>query len=314
MAKIGDKLQSLPKYWLFAILFLVTSIPLFHPLSVPTPPDDGSADLYAHLMQVPAGSTILLASDWTNSTRGDSKGQFVAIIKILADRKLKAAIYSTADAQAPRVARDTIAEINAVRVKNGQPPYSQWNDWVSLGFYPSAEGQLSSIATDLRKAFASKTEQNPATGEQQDVFESPVLQKIYKLSDCALSFTITASKTSDLTVERLLHKTPLVLMVTGVMGPQTQNYYYSGQIVGLAIGVKGAYDLETLMAKGLNVPGGIVSTKIPASAPPLSNQTDVQSIGTLFYPPLQFALWLLIIMVVIGNVGMALSKMGAQSK
>ena len=41
-----------------------------------------------------------------------------------------------------------------------------------------------------------------------------------------------------------------MFMVTGVMVPETRNYFASGQITGLVGGVKGVYDLEGLMEKG----------------------------------------------------------------
>jgi len=51
---------------------LCSSIPLFSKIVVPREPVPASIDLYKTLMTIPEGSTILLESDWTLSTRGES--------------------------------------------------------------------------------------------------------------------------------------------------------------------------------------------------------------------------------------------------
>lgn len=306
-ATLGEKLQAMPRNWLYFILFVVSSIPLFFSINLPNKPDPASIDLYAHLMAVPEGKTILLASDWTNSTRGESMGSFEALIKILAARHVKLAIYSTADPQAPRIARDTIERLNKERRAKNLPTYDRWKDWVSLGYYPSAEGTLLSISTDLRKAFAGKTEINPDTKQSTSVFESPVLTNVKVLGDCAMAITDTASKTSDLTIERFGGKTQIAFLVTGVMGPETVVYYASGQIVGLAAGVKGVYDLETLMTTGVNTPAGPRFEKAAGEIPPIT-EPGVTGKGTAYYPTLHVDLFLLILFIAIGNIGMFMSK------
>jgi hypothetical protein len=78
------------------------------------------------------------------------------------------------------------------------------------------------------------------------------------------------------------------------MVPETRNYYTSGQITGLVGGVKGVYDLETLMKQGF--PG-----------------MESKGKGTAYYLALHFALGLLILTVIIGNVAMLLAGKRARS-
>jgi hypothetical protein len=116
-----------------------------------------------------------------------------------------------------------------------------------------------------------------------------VLKDIRKVADFPILIVLTASNTSNIVIERLYGKVPLGMMVTGVMGPETQVYYDSHQLVGLSKGLKGVYDMETLMDK--DFPGQLNKDQ-----------------GSLYYPTLHFALTLLILAVIIGNVGMALSR------
>lgn len=305
----GEKLQSLPKGILYLILIIFTSAPLFVSIAVPNKPEDTAIDLYRQIMQLPEGSTVLIASDWTNSTRGESGGQFESLMKIFMRRNIKTAIYSTGGPECPQVARDSIANLNNLRRAKGQPEYKRFQDWVSLGFLPDSEAAGQSIANNFRQTFINKTDIPEGRGPT-NVFQSPVLADKTKLSDFAMVIIITASKTSTISIERFYGKVPISLAVTGVMGPESQVYYASGQVVGLATGLKGLYDLETLMEHGINVKGDkktIKTSRFPDEVKGW-NGMDNKGRGTRYYPTLHFALGLLILAVVVGNIGMFLSK------
>ncbi len=284
----AEKLQSISKSWIYLVLIIFTSVPLFLTgLKVPNDPEKSTIDLYSAIMAIPEGKTILIESDWTNSTHGESGGQFKALMRLIARKKLKACIYTAADPQAPKVSRDTLRSLNDEFKKSGIV-FNEWTEWVNLGYFPSAEATTVSMASDVRKAFSGKKAKSP-DGTQRDVFASPVLSDIHNINDFPLLIVLTASNTSNVVIERLYGKVKLAMMVTGVMGPETQVYYDSHQLVGLAKGLKGDYDMETQMEK--DFPG----------------QTNLDQ-GALYYPTLHFALFLLIIMVVLGNVGMAMAR------
>ncbi len=293
MAKVerslGEKLQSLPKPVLYTILILVTSIPQFFPVPVPNLPSKSSVDVFTILTTIPEDKPVLIGSDWTTSTRGESGGLFKAMIRILMRRNIKFAIYTTADPQAPQVAKDVIRVLNEERRVNGQRPYENWNDWISIGYFANPEGTANSINNDVRAAFADKRSPD-AAGAMKPVMDSPVLAGVRSVADFSTLALVTASNTSNVTIERVT-KVPLVMMVTGVMGPETQVYYESGQLKGLAIGLKGCYDLETLMSR--QWPGKEFVN--------LDN-------GAKYYPTLHLALLLLIAAVVAGNVGMFMTR------
>jgi hypothetical protein len=298
---LGDKLQSINRTWLFLILFVVTSVPLLIPnIKLPNRTDVPVQDLYKKIMTIPEGSTVLIESDWTNSTRGESGGQFAALMRVLMRRHIKACIYTAADPQAPEVARNALLELNKEQTAGNLPTYDEWNDWVHLGFFPSAEGTSVSIGNDVRKAFAGK-KATPPGGKKTDVFQSPVLKDIHSVRDFQVLIVLTASNTSNVVIERLFGKVPLAMMVTGVMGPETQVYYDSHQLLGLSKGLKGVYDLENMMDDGVNIGG----TQLPPFKGPGIINHDL---GTKYYPTLHAALFLLILAVIAGNVGMFLSR------
>jgi hypothetical protein len=306
---MGERLQSLPKPIIYLILILCTSIPLFVEIEVPNEPVESTIDYYAQLMALPEGSTVLLMSDWTGSTRGESKGAFRSTMKVLMRKNAKVAIFSTADPQAPRVAQDAINELNEERKRKNLPTFNRWENWVNLGYFPDAEAAINGLANDLKGAFNGRKD-FPPNSPPRDVFQSPVLQGKRRVEDFPLMLVITASKTSNFTVERVSGRAPLAFAVTGVMVPETQVFYQSKQITGFCGGLKGVYDLEQLMESGINFPDK-ASAKIKSDKhdtvegfPDPSNKGQ----GTRYYPTLHVALALMIIMVIIGNVGMILVK------
>jgi hypothetical protein len=315
---LGDRLQSLPKGVLYLILIVVMSIPLvfMKGCKVPGKTEESTVDLFYKLMTLPEGSTVLLSSDWTNSTAGESAGQFDSLMRILMRRNIKVCIFTSADPQAPQVARDELMVLNEERKKEGDKPYEQWNDYLILGYFPNAEGTLNAIRSNVRKAFEGKKKLPPGETVPRDVFLSPVLQNIKRVEDFQMVLVITASKTSNITIERLSDKLSadgkLGMMVTGVMGPETQVYYASGQLVGLSKGLKGVFELEQMMGKGLNNPD-FATAEIRSEK---YKDTPIQGFpgkqnegkGTKYYPTLHFALGLLILAVIIGNIGMAMSR------
>jgi hypothetical protein len=316
---LGEKLQSLPKPLLYLILILCTSVPLFINMRTPNTPNPESIDMYAWVSRVEPGSTVLIASDWTSSTRGESGGQFEALVRVLMRRGIRFAVYSSADPQAPQVFTDAVQRVNISRTDQGQPAYEHWNDWINLGYLPNAEAAGQAIANNVRTAFQARRVIPPGTRELRGVFDSPVMANIRDLSDFPLIIIVTASKTSTISIERFYGKVPISLMVTGVMGPESLNYYATGQIVGMLNGLKGLYDFEQMMEVGVNweeAPNGqtVRASQTSESFAGFPGMPDNKGNGHRYYPTLHFALTLLILCVIIGNIGMFLSKKGAKKR
>jgi len=289
-SNIGEKLQSLPRPALYAILLIITSISVLVPVKLQTEPSKPSRDFYTIVQNLPTDRPVLISSDWTNSTRGESAGSFKALIRMLMRRGIKFCIFSMADPNAPQVAKDTIDFINEERQKAGEKPYERWNDWVNAGYFPNAEAISNNINNNFKNAFQDKKTPNE-TGTPTPIFESPVLKgKVSSVADFSAMFIVTGSKTSNIAIERI-NKVQLVMMVTGVMGPETLVYYDSGQVKGLVAGLKGLFDVEKQMNDNTDYQG----------------KTNYDN-GGKYYPPLHLNLALLVTAVIVGNLGMYLAK------
>lgn len=310
---LGDKLQSFPRWGLYLVLILATAIPLFKPVDVPNKPTEEAVDFYANLMSLPEGSKVLVASDWTGSTRGESGGSFDAMMKILMRKNCKIALYSTGDPQAPQVAKDAIGRLNAERKLKGERVYKNFEDWVHLGYFANSEGTTGGIGNNLRVIF-SGVKVYPEGQGATPVLNSPVFEGVNSIADFKMLILVTASKTADIIVERLYGKIPLAFQVTGVMVPETRNYYTSKQIVGMIGGLKGVYDLEQLMEYGINSPDKAtarIKSNRYETIPGWPGQAN-KGKGTRYYPTLHVAIVLLILTVIIGNIGMLMSRRSAK--
>lgn len=303
----GDKLLSVPRWVWFILLVLATAIPLRFPQEIPNDPSDSAADLYRELMALPEGSTVIIQSDWTNSTRGESRGQFDALLRILMRKKVKFGLMSVADTQAPEVARNAIDDINRERVLAKQPEYKRWDDWVNLGYFPNAEGKGQEIAQNIRDAFKGIRDKN-RNGIEDDVLKSPVMANIKKVGDLSAFIIVTGTKSIIIAIERLQKEVKMLGMVTGVMGPETLNYYLSSpkQLKGLSAGLKGVYDMESMMENGVNT-GKNKVRNFSEQIPGWPGEKNIDK-GSKYYWALHVAIGLLIIAVIIGNVGVLLTR------
>lgn len=306
---LAQKLQAMPRLALYLILAgAITATLLFSKSELPKKPDPSTIDLFASLMQLPDGSAVILQSDWTVSTRGESGGATEALLRILMRKNIKFVLYSAADPQAPQVARDAVMRINAERKADNQREYKPWEDYIELGYFPNAEALGQAMANNIRSAWAGKKYPNPQ-GQPEDVFKSPVLQGISKVDDFPMMINITASQTVDVIVERMAGKVKLGFLVTGVMGPETTVYYKAHQVEGVSVGLAGVVDLETMMQKGIDPEGANGAVRAPGR-PAIPGFAGMKNFarGMNYYPALHVAMFLMILAVVIGNIGMVLAR------
>lgn len=304
-----DILQNIDRRILYVVLALMTSIPLFFKVAIPVIPDDYSKSLYSALQNIPEDKTVFIQSDWTLSTRGENAGHLEAALRILMARKIKFAIFSVGDAQAPGVFRDVVRRINLERKNANLTEYKPWENYVDLGYFPNAEGTLQAIGGDVRKVFDKKRIRD-TEGAERGVFESPVLAKINDIGNVGLYLVITASNTIDRAVERISAKTSLACMCTGVIGPSTLPWFQSGQLKGVAIGLKGVYDIEFLMKNGLNLdtPTSVRWPEKPDAKAEVVSEGTTLDRGAKYYLSFHFAIFLLIGAVITGNVCMFISR------
>jgi hypothetical protein len=309
------KAQALDRRIIYLVLVVCVTLGLYIPGEIPNKkPDPSSTALYQQLTNFDLNRPVFVQSDWTNSTRGENAGHLEALLRILIARKQKFAIFSLADPQAPQVARNVLAAVNKELPKEQR--LVKGVDYLDLGFFPNAEGTTQAMAINLRNAWGTRVITMPDRS-RRNIFDTEVLKGVNRIQDIAAMVYVTASNTVDVGIQRLSGKVPLLCMCTGVVGPQMLPYFREGQLSGLAIGLKGVYDIETIMAYGVNhVADGKTEATIADPAfdgviQPMEGYVH-EGRGKKYIAALNVALALMIFAVVFGNIAMAMAK--AQEK
>lgn len=306
---IGERLLSIPRSLLFLLLVIATTVPLFKPFDVPRMPGKPSIDFFTELKNMPEGATVAVQTDWTNGTRGESRPQFDGLMRVLMRQGIKIAFCTVGDPQAPQVARDVLAELNEERKASGQPEYKEWRDYVFMGYFPGAEGTGTAFGASFRNSIKNKRSKDEA-GVERPIVESPVLKGVEKIGDLSAYIVITGTKSSQIMIERLGQKVKMLALVTGVMGPETLTYYSTGQLSGLIVGLKGAYDLEGIMQDGIPAEKSPTGQEIAGYTGQEFKNIDK---AARYVGPLHAAVGLMILAIILGNVGVLLTRKRGQS-
>jgi hypothetical protein len=222
----------------------------------------------------------VVQSDWTMSTQGESQGQFQALIKLLVRKKIRFVVTSVSDAACPDVAQANIEEV-LEKEPNGKE-FQENRYWKVAGYFPNAENHTSGMVNNIRKELAPKK-----------VTKLPVMNGIDDLSDAKAVIVVTGTSSIRLWYERMNNKTTLGLMCTAVMSGENIPYWLSRQSVGIVIGAKGAYDFET---------------ELHDAYPDAQYQGLNYSTGRQYMSPLAFALFFLVLAVVVGNIAMSQAR------
>jgi hypothetical protein len=273
--KFWKTLFSVDRRVLYLILIVLVCWQVLKPIDAKNIVLPASADLYNYLSSLKKGDVVLIESDWTTSTQGESKGQFKALMRLLM-RKGVHFVITSIDPQAPVIAGLVVEEV----VKEEGIPYRQGVDWAMGGYFPNAENHVTSMVNNIRRELSPK-----------GIMNAPFLRNINDLSELQGVILVTASSSINLWYERIRNKAPLMLMCTAVMAGENFPYYTSRQLEGLVIGAKGAYDFETLLSQEFPDPKYI----------------NFQA-GRRYMSPLFFALMLLVVSVVLGNIAMLVLK------
>jgi hypothetical protein len=281
--KFWEALYAIDRRVLYAILIVMCSWQVLQPIDVPNVPLPMSKAMYDYIDSLKEGDLVIVESDWTTSTEGESKGQFKALMRQLMRKKIRFVITSI-DPLAPVIARLSIEEV----IKEEPPSayrYKDGVDYAIAGYFPNAENHVVGMVNNVVRELTPK-----------GIPSKPVFQGIRDISDAKAVILATASSSITRWYERIRNKTVVGLMCTAVMAGENIPYYASGQLFGMVIGAKGAFDYETLLDEQYKE-GGYINMQR----------------GKRYMSPLFFALLLLILSVAVGNIAMfILRKRGNQ--
>ncbi|MBA3726659.1 MAG: hypothetical protein H0W86_09460 [Armatimonadetes bacterium] len=281
--KFWQTLYAVDRRVLYAILIVLVAWQVLMPITVPNVVLPMSQSMFDKVDSMKEGSLVLVESDWTTSTGGESRGQFKGLVRHLIRKRVRF-ILTAIDPLAPGIARIAVGEVLKEEPTDAAR-YVEGTDWAVAGYFPNAENHVLSMVTNVRKTLGTK-----------GITDMPIMRGIKDLSDFEAVILVTASSSINVWYERIRGKAPIGLMCTAVMAGENIPYYASGQLFGMIIGAKGAFDYEDLLNTAYSD----------------KKFVNYQS-GRRYMSPLFFALVLLIVSVIVGNVAMVvLRKRGVQ--
>lgn len=279
-----DRLQRVDRRALYLILLIVVAIPTLFPVTIPNVPLQTSVDLWDTIQATPEDKIVLLSSQWSQGTRGESRAQASAILTHLMKRKIRFAIVSFVPAASQVI-------LDLTREKAREFGYVYGRDWVHFGFQPSPANYVKAINNDMLTS-GGAPRKDAVTNEP--LSSLPVMAGITKTTDIHIVVEMSASATHTYWVQFLRQPGPQIgFTPTSVMAPEAIPYYQSGQLAGILWGARGAYDYEQLNNERLGA---------------------AYSYGRQYMGPLAFAFMLIILSVAVGNIAMFMSRRNAEEE
>ena len=272
-----DRLQTIDRRIIYAVLLVVILIPLFFPITLPTYPSKQSQDFYDTVERVAKESPkklIIIDGWWSPGTRGENQWQAQAVVTHLMRRHMHFAILSF-DTQ-----NNTVMQTQIVEPLAQKYGYVYGQDYVNWGFRPAAVfvPTLKGLVTDIPHTVKKDYKGVP-------IEQVPVMKGIRTRDDIGAVVEITPSATAEtwLGLFEQNNSPPFLFAPTAVMAPTYYPYLDTKQIAGMLTGIKGAGDYEHLLIN--------------------ANLLDKPSFGTGAAGALSLVYALMILLIILGNVG-----------
>ena len=240
MSRIEDvflKIGSVDRRWIFLIIAAVVILPLLVPIGLPIRATNTTKDVYDAIERLPAGSNVLLSTEYSPSTRPENHPMTISILRHLFKNNHKVFITCLwPDGQF--MAQDAL---NQVAKNEFNKVYGE--DYVFLGFRPGNEAVVKGIVSNIRKIYTVDV-------YQKKIDEIPLMKGINNFKD--FDFLFSSSAGFPGTIEWVQYASdptgvPMASGVTSIQVNEVMPYVQAGQMVGVLAGMPGAAEYESLI-------------------------------------------------------------------
>jgi hypothetical protein len=252
--KIFERISNLDRRIIFLAIALAVVIPLLFPLHLNVDISAPVKGLYRTIDSLPAGSVILISTDYDPATYPELYPATEAILRHAFSRNLK--VYMMAMwPQGVQLGTKALAIV--------APEYNKQYgvDYVNGGYRPGGAVMLITLGKNFRDVFVSDFRGAPA-----DSF--PLMRQVRSAQDITMIVSLSAGDPGILAwilYYRARYHTMVGAATTAIMAPQMYPYLQSNQLVGLMGGLKGAAEYEKLIKKPRLATAGMDSQSITHS-------------------------------------------------
>jgi hypothetical protein len=220
------------------VIYLVVAIAIILPLVfVPNPPmsptEEGTS--FHHVVQrLQEGDVVLLATDYNAGTAAELGPMTTTLAHHVFARGAKLVVVSL-DAQGTGVVE---AQIDTIAQARG---CTYGEDWVFLGFRPSAPAVILALASSPYTLF-------PEDFRGNRLIDLPLTDRLKGAADYAVLVVMAAGPTAT---DWVIYgsgrfEAPILLGLSGGIGPTFRGFYNTQQVAGMLAGLRGAAEYEQL--------------------------------------------------------------------
>lgn len=276
---IYDKLQSIDRRVIYVILAVVVAVPLLVPLGLPFSVGAEVRDSYNYIEKnVQAGDLILFSFDISTGAMPELGPITTGVLAHLAMKGAKIIGVAT-------ITDGPMLAWGLWRPFEKELPYGE--SFVNLGFLAGGESGLGALLDNPSSVFKQDMRGTPI----QDI---PVMKQFKSVKDLKLMLSVNCGPVGGCSVAQWVrmgyttHKKPVWIGLNAVMAPGSMPFYRSGQLVGYIAGIRGAAEYEVLVKRP-----GLATAAM-----------DAQSVAHA----------LIIVFIVLGNVGMIVTRRGKDAR
>lgn len=260
MQRLFEKLLAIDRRFIFLVIFLALSIPIFFGLRIDIKVTDEVKIFYDSISSLSSGARVMMAFDYDPGSEPELQPMAEAGFRYFINNKLRFVIIGLWP-QGPMQANKALNAINEARdeymVVDGDTLYFGTDlvvvgsdtarygvDFINLGFQAGNELVIQRMGSSITAAFANDLRFGRPIGE----FD--IMRGLNKLSDFDFIYNLSAGYPG--TVEWVQFAVDRFHVACGagntaVQAPQVYPYLDSGQLSGLMGGMKGAAELEKVV-------------------------------------------------------------------
>ncbi len=269
MSELFAKLDQLDRRIYYWILIITLTATLLVPLGLPVSIKNSTRDLYEGIIEVQPGEIVHINYHMSVSTWPECLDGLIVELKVFTQNKVKLVLTSiSVDCEMTwNKINDMVPALNT--------EYEYGEDIVFLGYFPGREDVVQQMGVDMWSVF-------PTDHFGTPVEDLPLMQNAKKATDFAMVLTTGEFEVVWVNQWWVPYKVPVGVMGIAMKGSALQPYYASGDLFGLAVGVRGGAELELLIGE----PGGA------------AKKMDSISLSHL----------LIVILIILANIGFLAAK------
>ncbi len=232
----GFDLRRIDRRIIFVLVLVAVVWPLLMPLRLPMDVSPPVQALYDTIEEIPAGSIVMLAGDYSPDTMPELQPMAETFIRHAFRNDLRLVVACLWPASPPLVERALTPLAEEFGKVDGV-------DYVNLGYMAGGTVTLLGMGASIPNTFPSAYGGTP-------VGEIPLMQEVQNFDDIAFVMEVSAGTPGTREwVQQVQSRFRVALGsgTTAVGAPNFYPYVQSGQLVGLLGGLKGAAEYETLL-------------------------------------------------------------------